>query len=70
MSLAVMQIVEGSRVLKKWFGKNVSGTAIMTDLFGQFSRGELDNGSAIPKQLIGCKVVSMISSELVMIPLK
>ena len=63
MPLVVMQIVEGVRVLKKWYGKNVSDTLNMADLYSEFSRGELDDGLVIPSRLLGCKVVSLISSD-------
>ena len=63
MPLVVMQIVEGVRVLKKWYGKNVSDTLNMADLFSEFSRGELDDGSVIPNRLLGCKVVPLISLD-------
>ena len=63
MPLVVMQIVEGVRVLKKWYGKNVSDTLNMADLFSEFSRGEPNDGSVIPNRLLGCKVVPLISSD-------
>ena len=61
MSLVVMQIVEGPRLHKKWFGKPVADTLSMPDLFTEFSTGMFDNGSPIPERLSGCKVVSKIS---------
>ena len=55
-TLCLMQIVDRSHILKKWYGKCVAHSVKLNELFSTFSSGELDNGLCIPEKYNGCKV--------------
>ena len=55
-SLCVMQIIDGSKTLKRWYGKCLQRSLKLCELFSEFSSGQIDNGVGIPEKYRGCKV--------------
>ena len=55
-SLCVLQIVDGAKVVKRWYGKCIPRNLHVCEVFSLFSSGEMDNGMAIPEKYRACKV--------------
>ena len=51
-----MQIVDGAKTVKKWYGKSIPHCVSLNELFSSFSSGEMDNGVRIPDKYNGCKM--------------